>query len=418
MRRLLATISFILTAAALTACAPKARMDVNREAASQRWQAARSQILFSLAQQQFDTGDLDKSEKTITQAISTDPDESRYHILYARILMERGELEKAFNVVDQAMQIDRKRYEDAVAAASAIGSDVKVPQPHNPEAHYTMGVILQRWQRYESALTQYDEAYHLAPDKVQYLLAVGETLVKLDRVDEAITRLQAKLVYFENNPAIRVAVGRMQMLKGDNAAAVRLLREAAVLAPDDPTIAEHAARAEMAAGLYADAAPRLIRILAHPSFESRNDLRLMLGECQVRLNQSADARKTFLEITRRDPNLVEGWLGLAELSLATGDRIRLTESARRLIALAPQRYEGHMIRGIIESQSGNIDAAIISFDDAARLAPQTAQPLILKGMALEQLGRRSEAIAAYQQALKVAPDNENIRRLISAVGVD
>lgn len=397
MGRLIRKLLIALTASAvLTAagCAPpKQTMSESRQLARERWADARSSVLYGIALQQFNAGDLDKSQKTISQALAADPERAPYLNLLARIQMERGQLERAYHTLEQAIGVE----------------------PENADSHYTMGVVFQRWQRYDAALERYEEAYRLAPDKVQHLLAAAEMMVKLEQIDAAIARLEDKLAYFENNAAIRVSVGRMYMLKRDFTSASRRLREAAVLSPDDPTIGEHCALAEVAAGHHADAIYRLQRVLTQPTYENRDDLRLVLGECHVQLRQLPEARLVFIDLTRRDPNNLDAWIKLGEVSLIAGDRVRLAESARRILALAPQRYEGHMLRGLVESQTGNLDAALASFDRAAQLAPDNTQPLILKGMTLEQAGQADGAAAAYQQALRVSPDDANARRLLAGV---
>lgn len=375
-------------------CAPpKASMAESRQEARERWAESRSQIMYSMAKQQFEASDLDKAEKSIVQALSIDPEQAAYHELAARILMERGELEKAFHTLDRAISLN----------------------PDRAESHYYMGIVLQRWQRYDGALERYEAAYRLAPDQVSNLLAVGEMMVKLGRADAAIARLTEKMPYFEHNAAIRVAIGRLHMLQRDFPNAVDRLREASLLAPEDVTITEHLALAELAAGHHSEAAYRLKLLLAHEHYADREDLRLALGDCYVALNKLQDARAIYIEMTRNQPDDVRAWMKLGEVSVMGGDRVRLAESARRVLALAPQRYEGYMFRGIHERDNGQIDAALASFDRASQIASGNAQPLILKGMTLEQSGDRQGAAEAYQQALRVAPEDERPRRLLAAL---
>ena len=156
-------------------------------AAKERWNATRSGVLYSLAKQQFETGDLDKAEKTILQAMQTSPERAEHYELAARIQLERGQLERAFRLLETAIGYDAKR----------------------ADSHYLLGVVYERWQRHEAALSAYERAYELRPDDVGGLLAASDILVKLDRLDEAIQRLEEKAIYFENNAALRVELGQM-----------------------------------------------------------------------------------------------------------------------------------------------------------------------------------------------------------------
>lgn len=374
-------------------CAQKPKMSEHRQQARDRWAESRSQMMYGLAVQQFEAGDLDKAERSIAQALSADPEKAPYLELAARLMMERGELEKAFHTLKEATKID----------------------PKHASSHYTLGIVLQRWQRYDAALAEYELAYSHAPDQVSYLLAVAEMLVKLERVDTAQQRLEEKLAYFAANAAIRVAVGRLHMFQHDYAKAVSLLREASLLAPEDPTIVEHLARAELAAGHHDEAAFRITQLLKREDYAERDDLRAILGDCHLAAKRLQDARAVFVDLTRRNPDDVDCWVKLAEVSIMGGDRVRLAESARRILALAPHRYEGYMLRGLMEREAGQVADALASFDRASQLAPQNTQPLILKGMTLEQTGDRRAAAQVYQEALRVSPDDDRARRLLTAL---
>ncbi|QNN24603.1 tetratricopeptide repeat protein [Planctomycetales bacterium ZRK34] len=398
MRRSLRYAAMVLTAAAvivMTGCS-SANMTTQAEAkkaAKERWANARSNIMYSMAVQQFEVGDLDKSEKTIAQAISMSPENPAYLDLAARIYLERGHLERAFHTVEQSINLDAER----------------------SESHYIMGLIFQRWQQYEPAYKEYKLAYEARPDDVSPLLAMGEMLVKLNRPDEAITLLSAKLKYFDHNPAIRVGLGRIYMLKRDMPKAVALLREATLLAPEDKTVLEQLTMAEYAAGRWPDAIDHLKALLADKNYADRADLHSALGDCYLATQRPLEARRVFMELTREHPNDVNAWIKLAECAWAVEDNVRLSQATRQVLSLSPDRHEGYLLRGMMEMRTGNKAKALPWFDRAASLATNNASPLIMKGMTLEQMGRPAEAAAAYRQALTVAPDDTRAQRLLAGV---
>jgi Flp pilus assembly protein TadD len=240
-------------------------------------------------------------------------------------------------------------------------------------------------------------------------------LVKLDRTEEAAERLKAKLDYFENNPDVRVALGRIHMLEGRYDKAVRWFQEASLLSSGDDAIAEHLAMAEFAAGKYGDAIERLRRLLAKEGYKDRDDLRMALGDAYMATGEPVRARAAFLEVTRNEEGDVNAWIKLAQAAWAVEDMIRLRKASERIRELAPDRHEGYVVQGLIDREAGRTEAAIRQFERAAELAPSEALPLLMKGMALEDTGDAEAARQAYQRAQELAPNDPRPGQLLSAL---
>jgi len=369
------------------------RHEKNKQAALERWQEARGGVLYSVALQEFEVGDLDKARRTLSQAMSQDQDNPRFHALAGRIALERGELERAQIHLADALSI----------------------QPEYPEALYLQGVIFQRWQQYEQAYQAYHDAYQAKPDDVSGLLAAAEMLTKLDRSDEAVQMLEAKLVYFEHNAAIRTTLARIHMRADRVDKAVKLLRDAHVLAPEDPAILEHLAMAEYAADMWNEAGYHLSRLLEHADYAERSDLKKALAECYESTGESAKARRLYLELTEANPKDVQSWIKLGQAAWIVGDDARLRRAAERAVELAPARHEGYLLRGMVLSRIDRLDAALDEFDKAIDRAPEKTTPRILKGMVLQQAGRLPEAAELYEQATEINPDDARARRLLAGV---
>ena len=364
-----------------------------KAAAKERWGNARGGVLYGLALQQFQNGELDKAEQTCVQAMEAAPKNVPCQELIARIMIERGELERAYVMLEQVQKLD----------------------PARPEPHYLTGIVLQRWQRYDGALAAFDEAYRLKPDQPSAFLAAAEMLVKLDRVDEALTRLEDKKAYFENNADLRVELGRVHMLRRDFPHAVACFHEASVLDPEDDGIKEHLALAQVAAAQHAEAIQNLKALIQTPKGKDRDDLRMALGDCYLATQRPVEARAQFLEIVRRNEGDVDAWIKLGQAAWIVEDPVRLSQAAERVTVLAPERHEGYLLRGMIEQRAGRYEAAVAQFELAAQKAPASAAPLLLKGVAMEKMGDRAGAAEAYRQALKVAPDDPRAMKMLAAV---
>jgi tetratricopeptide (TPR) repeat protein len=392
LQRLLALLlgaAVVLLVPACTTPGPNHVEAVNT--ANKHWRDMRSGLILQMAQRQFDTGDLDQSEKNVGEALAVDPDNGRLYLLAGRITLERGQLERASCFFAKASSLDAKLH----------------------EARYYLGVVQQRWQQYDKALAAYQEAGKLAPDHVGYLLAEAEMLVTLDRRDEALKLLLDHMTYFDQNAGIRMAIGQLYAMQKQWGPAIDYLRQACLLKPDDLALQEELALTELAGGKAEPAVADLQRLLNQPGYAQRRDLQQALARGFVLAGRTADAKAIYVQLTRSEPSDVAAWQRLAELAWTMEDLNGAALAASRVAALTPKSHEGPLLLGLVCQKRGQIDEALRQFDRAAELAPAQTAPLILRGMVLEQAGRRAEAAQAYAQALKRQPDDAQARQLLA-----
>jgi len=361
--------------------------------ANKRWKSLRSDMMLQMAQRQFDAGNLDQAEVSLVEAISVDGDNPYLHVLGGRIGLERGKLERAYNRLQHAIEIDETI----------------------PQAHYYQGIVLQRWTQFDAALVQYRQAFDLEGDNPAYLLAMAEMLVELNRTDEAIELLFDKMVYFDQNAGIRMAIGQLYAMRDDYKQAANYFQLASLLAPEDLRILEELAIAQMADGQYDKAIQTFERLCTEPELADRRDLRRTLAMAYILTERRADARAVYIDLTRTDPKDVEAWIKLGEVSLTSQDTSGTLMAANRVRALAPHRYEGYLLAGLVWQKRQRADRALKMFEQAAQMSPDYAEPMILQGIILEQTGQVKAAAKAYTKALRRQPDDLRAKRLLAQV---
>ena len=79
--------------------------------------------------------------------------------------------------------------------------------------------------------------------------------------------------------------------------------------------------------------------------------------------------------------------------------------ATRIIALAPERYEGYALRGIQFSDQKRYQDAERQFRMATDRAPDHALPHLLLAQALEQQGAHEDALLLYGKVVSMYPNN-------------
>ena len=158
------TMALVLSLAVL-GCDSNKPQDSKKKLADQ-WKAARAAVQYSLAKQEYEAGDVDSSRKDCDQALTLNPKLPVALILSAKISIEKGQLDRADAALSQARELE----------------------PKNPEPDYYAGIVYQRWQKFQQALEFYTRANEKAPNEPSYLLARVETLVALNKSDEALDR--------------------------------------------------------------------------------------------------------------------------------------------------------------------------------------------------------------------------------------
>ncbi|GAB4192733.1 MAG: hypothetical protein Kow00105_06790 [Phycisphaeraceae bacterium] len=361
--------------------------------AKNRWLELRSAMMLDMAQQQFNTGDLTQAEHSVKNGLSIDPEHPGLHVLAGRIALERGKLERAYHLFNAAIELD----------------------PDSPDAYYYQGLVMQRWQRYEGSLAFYEKAYEREPDNPAYLLAVGEAMVELNRVDDALALLESKREYFDQNAGVRAAIGHLYLLKDRPDKAAEYFHEASLLEPDNLVIQEHLAVSLSASGQYGKSIEVLSKLLKDPEFKQRDDLKRALYQAYLKTNQPKEARDVLLEVARSLQGDVTDWIRLGELSYQMKDLGGALQAAGRVMKLAPERYEGYLLAGMVWQKRGNLNNALDMFDRAAQAAPTSSEPLILRGLSLQKSGRHAAAAKAYEEALRRQPNDTRAAQLLMAV---
>lgn len=378
----------------LSACDGQSNKEVWRNQADDRWRAARSALIYDVAEQRFQTGDLRNAESELAKALAIDPTNPRLNTLAGRIAMEQGKLERAYHL-----------YQAAIA-----GNENYAP------AYYFQAIVNQRWKRFDQALTDYQKAYELMPDHPPYLLAVAETMVSLGQRGQAIDLLSSKLQYFDQNASIRGALAHLHMLEGQHDKALSHFREAMLLDPENQKLREELAMALLTSRDYRAAAKAYADIIAElPTTPVRRDLHLALAKCYEELGQDEELREIYLKLARSESSQPEDWLKLSELAWADGDLGGTLTAANRVIRLMPENPKGYLMAGLVWQERGRVRDAVAMFDRAASVDPTNAEALILRGIILQREGHSAAAVQAFEKAVERQPNDQRAVKLLQSM---
>lgn len=391
------TLSVVaLAAIALTGCTAT-QHEVTRTEAQERVGIMNAQLSYDQARQSFGAGQFDKAMRDVTMAIQRYPSSAQYYLLQGRIFMETHRLEQALDSFHTASEKDAKL----------------------ADAHYFAGIVHERWSDDDSAYREYSLAFELAPTSVQYLLAMSESLISLQKYEQAKALIVDKLSYFEHNAALRHLLGQIALLQKNPETAAQLYAEARLLNPDDPQILEELTHAQFEAGQYAKCL-QSVKWLQEMSSTPRQDLMLTQARCLTFMNRPEDARSVYMELSRMSPSSNDPivWIELGAIAWELGDYRRVALCGQQAVSLAPNRYEGYMLKALNESYNNDMPTAISFMREAASRAPSTALPHVLLGEALKKAGDFEGATAAFAAAFKADPTNTIAQAMWASVETD
>jgi Flp pilus assembly protein TadD len=367
----------------------------SREAQA-RWNHARANVMASLANDQYKAGAFDACRKTLTDALKMDPRNPRLHLLSGRLALEQGQLELA----ERELELTRKF------------------APNEPEGYFLAGVIYQRWQKPERAYEFYTAAADKNPIEIQYLLARAEMLVEMDRQGEALTLLQGKVQYYENNAAIRDAVGQLLMQAKRYSEAAALFREASVLEDGEPGFKERLGLAMFYDRQYADAIDVLSKLVQREGYTERADLLCALGESQLQMSMPRDARQSFDLATRHGASNIKAWLGLGRAAMEVKDFRRAELALKKAQTMDDKSTEAQLLTGYLRLRQGKMRDALAAFQQASKLDPKDSVAVSMIGYVYEKSGKPDVAAKYYGKALKLNPNDPLASKLMAGVNLN
>ncbi len=395
----LAAVFVATAAAALTGCQGHGKYTSEfLDQANEKVALMKGGTEWNAAYQSFLAGELDKALKSIDASIAITDKMAKSHTLKGRILIEKGDLDGARRSLLAAEKLD----------------------PKADDVQYYLGIIHERFGEAQVALERYDKAMELSPSNAQYLIAAAEMLIQLDRLDDASTLLASHTSEFQYNAALRQSQGHIAMLRNEDEKAVRLFSEARLLAPDNVSILEDLSRAQFAAGAYADAEYNFGKLIEGSPKNPRRDLEHLRAMCLMKLDRLADARTLLLTLTqdKQGEGDAQTWIDLSNVCRVLKDFPRLKTTSTRIIALAPNRYEGYLFRAVYLRSVGEKEAALTSLQQAQKLTTKDASPYLLAALIEQDLGRKDAALASLDKAREIDPASANLDKMRQLVSVN
>ena len=238
-----------------------------------------------LGRAQLRSGRLEEAARNLRRALEIQPAATSLHHSLAMALRELGRVDAARAALQQAGD-GEAGFADPVLASIQM-------QSRSPQYYLEAGLAQAGQGNYEAAADLLGRADALDPGDPDILAALGEVLVRLGRVDEAVERFERLVAIRPDSADAHLYLGQALQRRGDLSGAESAYREAARLAPGDDRPTAALARLDLHAGRAAGAAEAFAALLAAAEDDDREFYRYWFGMSRLAAGDCAAAQRTL-----------------------------------------------------------------------------------------------------------------------------
>jgi tetratricopeptide (TPR) repeat protein len=242
--------------------------------------------------------------------------------------------------------------------------------PHYADAHYGLGVVLDRAGQTAEAEAQLRLALKLNKYYPNALNAFGKVLAAQNRTTEAVENYEKAIQLKPHFPDALVGLGEALERLGKKAEAKARFEEASRLSPANTEATVHLGKLLDQNGEVSAAVTRYTEILrAAPENTAAH---YNLGRCFALLGRSNDAREQYGEALRLQPDFADAHSELAIELAKAGKEGEAMPHFREAVRLKPDSEVFHKSLGVALARQHQFDEAVREFEAAMRLDPNDA----------------------------------------------
>jgi tetratricopeptide (TPR) repeat protein len=268
---------------------------------------------------------------------------------------------------------------------------------------YDLAADLSNKGDYAAAIPEWQKVLTMEPDDVRSHFVYGETLLRVNRLDDGIaelrvaTRLNPEFAEAHNN--LGVALGRA----GRHDESLQEFHQALRINPGYAEAHNNLGLALLEQGRNEDAENEFRSSLRIDP--KQTDVSINLGDAFIAEGKSDQATAEFRGLIATDPQNAAAHNGLGLAMVAQGDLGGAAEEFGRAVELAPGNADLEASLGHALMDEKKYMDAIPHLKKAVELSPDSAENHASLGLALAKDGQPSEAVPQFQRAVALAPDS-------------
>lgn len=279
---------------------------------------------------------------------------------------------------------------------------------------YLAAILLDR-QDPTLALAKYDIAKELDSGYAPLWMRRGNTLLGLNRTDEAEASFKKALEADKNQPFPLIALARIAGIRENWKMATELLEQAKSVAPKNREVLVELTRSRMLLGVN----PMLGQaeqsaILSGQRYETMPDeIYSAINEREVAARFAAmqadsaaakgdlqAAAEGYVALIKQRPEMVRPRLNLASVFLQSGQAPLALTTLKEAVQLFPEDARAHYAYSYALEGSQQLEAARREREEAVRLKPDFAEAHFALAISAERDGDLDQAIQSYRLAIQ------------------
>jgi len=388
---------------------------------------------YNLGRAHFARGEWEQARQQFAEAIKLRPDYIMARLALAQLQVNRAEFEAALKTSEEILKIDKgnlnarliesaalmgqKRYGDSRVMLDAM---LKA-NPGSPDVLFQLGVVSLAENRYKEAEDSFRRAYQLNPANSRGLMGIVETSMAQNKTDEALKLLQAESDKAPNRLDLLLAMGNTAVRAGKYDFAIQTFEKLLSQMDKDAKRGEIYLRLGETYRRKGDANGAIqslqkARETLPDNIVVLSTLGLVLDGAQRR----PEARQVYEATLKLDPNNAVVLNNLAFLLAESGgDLDDALTKAQRAKQLLPSLFEISDTLGWIYLKKNLADNAIEIFKELVAKQPNHSTYRFHLAMAYSNKGDKTKALEQLRESLKYNPakeEKDKILHLITQLG--
>ena len=309
-------------------------------------------------------------------------------ILLANAMVGLRDLEGGIRQIEEAIELD----------------------PEHAATYTNLGLLKVAQNQAEAAEAAFQKAVDLDPKSLKARLALAYYYLSTANVAKAETTLNQALAIDPNDAMANRVLAALYVATGRQALAekpLKLIVDVTRSPQAKLALAEYYARTRRVPMARAILEPMVRDAASYPDAQTQMAILAYQG------GDRAAATKLLDEVLTKVPGHAKALQVRARWHLAEGQTSQALERARMAVSVAPRDAGAFYLFGLVQSLTGQPEAAVTSFNNVLRLNPRAAAAQVQLSQLRLQQGQTEQALGLANEAVASAPNVPEARLVLA-----
>jgi len=271
--------------------------------------------------------------------------------------------------------------------------------------YYKAGEDFLAVNKFDDAINQYTKAIELDPDYEKAYIQRAFVHERMDNYNLAAEDYERALVFNSKDEELHFRAGKAYFKDGEFGASLGKLNTALQMKANYLEAYQVRSQVFLALERYDDALDDCKRALR---FKENEVNYYNLGLAYEKLELYDEAEASYQNSIRRNSNILDVHLALANLSFGREKYDMSMSSVNQVLRINSSNKEGLMLRAVIHAKQLNLTKAVDDVSVALTKYQKDPELLILRGDFYQELSRHSDAIIDYSVAIESGTVNADV----------